>query len=146
MKVLKLNIYAAVAGFFFLAVVVSGQKTIISAGRTALENSSQNYDGKAVIVGAATIVTKETETETPSAMPSIYPSVAPSVSSTGPSAVPTPVIDPNRVPTPTTSPTDAPSLEISSAAPRTSGMVGMLLLSLLTWAISLAIIYPVQTF
>jgi hypothetical protein len=55
-------------------------------------------------------------------------------SSIAPSAVPTVVTGRNIVLTPTTAPTTDPPI---SAAPRTFGMVGMLLLSLLTWVISL---------
>jgi hypothetical protein len=76
-----------------------------------------------------------------SAVPSTNPSVAPSVSlsaypSTGPSAVPTPVLIENIV----AAPSPAPSLRVTaenSAASRSSGVLGMLMLSMLTWVISL---------
>jgi hypothetical protein len=132
MKVPKLNIYAAIA-VFSLAIVagqetLAGNKTVISGGGIAVENSSNGK--KAVIAGGATLVINTRVVETPSAMPSMYPSVSPSVS---PTAVPTPVIGLNIVPAP--SPKEVPAE--NSAAPRPSSMVGMLLLSLLTGVIFL---------
>jgi hypothetical protein len=91
----------------------------------------------------------------PSGEPSAYPATGPSTvlsadPSTGPSPVPTPetqniveaggtVVTSASGADSTSSPTETPSVvaENPSAAPRTSGVVSLLILSLLTWFISL---------
>jgi hypothetical protein len=144
MKVLKLNTYVAVTGFF-LAAVVSGQKTVLSAGGTVVENSrstdggtvvenSRSTDGKTVMNGGKQIVTNPRLVEPSSAMPSAAPSVSPSAEPS--TAAPSVVSDLGSTNTPTADP-DASARADASPAPRTSGMAGMILLSLLTWVISL---------
>jgi hypothetical protein len=81
---------------------------------------------------------KPSSSSAPSYEPSFEPSSGPSSEpSLVPSAVPTPVIGQNIIEA--TRPTAIPPVvrENPSAASRTSGMVGMLLLSLQTWAILL---------
>jgi hypothetical protein len=142
--------------------ILGGKKRIISGGGTIVEN--HGHAGKVIIAGGATIVRKTpsampaampttmpatmpstapstTPSTAPSTAPSTNPSVAPSVSpsaepSTGPSAEPTPVLIENVV----AAPSPAPSLGVTadnSTAPRSSGVLGMLLLSMLPWVISL---------
>jgi hypothetical protein len=133
MKVVKLNIYTAVAGLFLAVVAGQGKQVISGGGTIVIQNSVQ--DEKAVIAGGATVVTKDSVVATPSTYPSVAPSVSPSVMpstypSTGPSAVPTPVIGQKIIPA-------SPKETENSAAARTSGKAGMLLISLLSWVISL---------